>query len=155
MSLKSIGLILCALVLSGGGWLAGEKYKHEMRDLIFIKELVLHLKREISFSRTELPDCFLSFQNKNYSDVINCLSKGNYEEATKKLAFKNEFSQILISFWSSLGRDTACAEESRINKFLDFLEHEEEKMSSSLTGKIKSARVLGICLGAALLLLFI
>lgn len=155
MTLKSVGLILCALALSGGGWLAGEKFKKGMKDLTFMKELILHLKREICFSRTELPQCFLNFDTDDYKAVVTALALGNVEEAMKKLNLEKSLTEALIRFFRTLGKDSANAEELRINKFLDFLEQEEKKMSSALTGKVKSAKVLGICLGASLLLLFL
>ena len=153
--LKIIGVSICAAVCVIGGFYAGSVYKSEVRDLSFLCALISHIEREIEYEKTELPLCYASFRDENRSSFLEKMSAGRCAEALKELKLSKKTAGEALAFFEGLGRCGSSEELKRIKKYLSSVEAEKVRKENESAGKVKSSRVLGVCLASVILLLLI
>ncbi len=154
MTVKHIGLLFCASAFCLGGLFRGVYLKKIYKEVLFFRELVIYLKDQICLMHTELPQCFRDYTSAGHRVFLDECIKGSYETAVETLSVDKKFSALFLEFLNGLGSHPSKSEEEYINRFLMLLQGEAEAMATKTEGKIKSAQVLGICIGAVLLLLF-
>ena len=153
--LKIVGVSICAAVCVLGGFYAGSIYKTEVRDLSFLCDLAAHIEREIEYDRTELPKCFFSYRDEKRASFLLKMGEGRCGEALKELKLSRKTADESLAFFEGLGRCGADEELKKIKKYLSAIEAEKIRKENESAGKVKSSRVLGVCLASVLLLLLI
>ena len=155
MTFKTVGLILCAAGIAAGGWYIGERIRRSQKDLSFLLRLTEHVYTEVRYAHTELPQCFHSFSEPEERRTVEKMARGEYREALQALSLPKETRIKLCTDYELLGSGTLDEELLKIERIRDYLRKENDKAAKKTGGSVRSARVLGICIAAALLLLFL
>ena len=155
MTFRTIGLVLCAAACVAGGWMVGERMKKAQKDLSYLLRLTEHLYTEIYYAHAELPMCFRSFREADDRHIAERMANGAYEDALRALAVPSELRRELTESFIQLGNGTLEEELLKIGRMKERLKNESESSAKKTVGGVRSARVLGICAGAAILLLFL
>lgn len=152
---KTAGLLLLAISSVTAGFLIGGGEKKKRNDLLFLIGLLTFLKREIVYSKTELPLCYSAYNKIKSHPALDALQNGDTTKAVSLLSLPAEIKDALLLFFDLVGKGTVEEETARCGKMLETLEETEKKYGKDLPGKLRVSRTLGICIGAVILLLFL
>ena len=83
------------------------------------------------------------------------MARGAYAEALSALSLSKEIKREMLSQLPALGSGTLDEELMKIERIREYLKKESEKAAGTVRGSVRSARVLGVCIAAAILLLFL
>ena len=155
MTFKTVGLIFCAMGIVAGGWYIGERIKRSQKDLLFLLRLIEHVYGEIRYTRSELPCCYLTYKGDDERRIAGKMARGAYAEALSALSLSKEIKREMLSQLPALGSGTLDEELMKIERIREYLKKESEKAAGTVRGSVRSARVLGVCIAAAILLLFL
>lgn len=117
-----------------------------------------HIKNQIEFFNSSLPDIYDSFnsENKPFFIFVKSLKNNSWTSAldtSPKLIYDKKTKEIIKSFGAELGTTDRCGQLAHCNYYINLLEQEYQKLQKDAKNKIKT--IYALCLYAALMLLIL
>lgn len=172
MQFKIIGAVLIFAVCSGFGFYIGETYR---KDAIYLRHLLYsldYMSSELQYHLTPLPQLMRQTasqcSNQQLSKIFLLLSQqledkycNDFQHCFDSVLKKYQYSlpkrseNVLYELSRTMGRFDIEGQIHSIMAARAFCLNEYNILSSDISSRLRSYRTLGICTGAAMVILFV
>ena len=169
MPMKYTGAMLIILGCGGFGFAMAASYRREERLLFQLRELLQYMYCELQFHMTSLPQlCRMAGERGRGSlgrimvnlarELDTCVEPnalGCMKNAMEDADISHSMRDILCCLGSSLGCFDLEGQLHGLEELRDCCTRELEKLSAGREDRLRSYQTLGLCAGAALVILFV
>ena len=171
--MRIIGMMMVFIASSGIGIAYSYMYKKRIEDLSNWKKCIIHLKNEINFSLTPLPEAFEMISKRyigpfsTFFYELSCILDNHSTTPLIKLDEKKlrdllngtclgeKDNRVIIDFIKNIGLSDKDSQISTINLHLESLENEIQDARKDEEKNNKLYKTLGVLAGIFIIVIFI